>query len=208
MADNEKKYVRRRHPDLNIESIISAPLIAVSKANAMMVTGQTRFLLDYCFTKITEKVVDPTTNKTVKKSKYKPILIEMMMTKSDLKPAEGMEGEANYTPARIEYTELSFNVPLLCIVPISNLAIDKVDFDFNLHITSITTYNNDGPIEKKAQLNGKISAQDSTNSKYNMEKTEDLKLNISAKQLPLPKGVLSILDLYTKNIHLNATDKK
>ena len=29
--------------ELNIESIISAPLIAASKANVVMVTGQTRF---------------------------------------------------------------------------------------------------------------------------------------------------------------------
>ena len=30
--------------EINIESIISAPLVAASKANVVMVTGQTRFL--------------------------------------------------------------------------------------------------------------------------------------------------------------------
>lgn len=37
--------------ELNIESIIGAPLVAASKANVMMLTGQAQFLLDYCFTK-------------------------------------------------------------------------------------------------------------------------------------------------------------
>ena len=50
--------------ELNIESIISAPLVAASKANVVMVTGQTRFLLDYCFKK--------NDNNT-----YEPIMIEM-----------------------------------------------------------------------------------------------------------------------------------
>ncbi len=54
--------------ELNIESIISAPLIAASKANVVMVTGQTRFLLDYCFSKKEDD------------SRYSPVMIEMIMT--------------------------------------------------------------------------------------------------------------------------------
>ena len=44
MADTE-----HLNSDHNIESIISAPLVALSKANMMMLAGQTTFLLNNCF---------------------------------------------------------------------------------------------------------------------------------------------------------------
>lgn len=47
----------------NIEGIISAPLIALSKANMMMLSGQTRFLLKNCF--------------SLKGDVYEPVMITM-----------------------------------------------------------------------------------------------------------------------------------
>ena len=52
MAENEQGTFKPQFgAELNIESIIGAPLVAASKANVMMLTGQAQFLLDYCFTK-------------------------------------------------------------------------------------------------------------------------------------------------------------
>lgn len=52
MAENEKidrTFLSSLSSGHSIESLISAPLTAVSKANAMMLGGQVQFILDYCF---------------------------------------------------------------------------------------------------------------------------------------------------------------
>jgi len=175
--------------ELNIESIISAPLVAASKANVVMITGQTRFLLDYCFSK--------NSNDT-----YEPILIEMLMTKGVVDPTKEPSD-----PLYIKKVELTFTIPLLCLIPINSLAIDKVTVDFDMEITSVTSYDSDkGIINKQAQLNGKICSKPaetddhSGKSQYKSQSSSKLKVNINAGPLPLPVGVLTILDLYTKSI--------
>jgi hypothetical protein len=175
--------------ELNIESIISAPLVAASKANVVMVTGQTRFLLDYCFTK------------KDKTNTYEPVMIEMIMVKGIVDPSKKPED-----PGYISKAEMTFSVPLLCLVPINSLAIDKVTVDFDMEITSVTSYDSEhGIINKQAQLNGKISSKpdvgkDSGKSQYKSQSSSKLTVNINAGPLPLPVGVLTILDLYTKAI--------
>lgn len=47
MSENEQGTFKPQFgAELNIESIIGAPLVAASKANVMMLTGQAQFLLD------------------------------------------------------------------------------------------------------------------------------------------------------------------
>jgi hypothetical protein len=175
--------------ELNIESIISAPLVAASKANVVMVTGQTRFLLDYCFKKNDN-------------NSYEPIMIEMSMVKGIVDNSKSPSDQDF-----IKQTELKFSIPLLCLVPLNSLAIDKVNIDFDMEITSVTSYDsNKGIIDKQAQLKGKISSQPKEGSKNsgkdnsNNSSTSHLKVNINAGPLPLPMGVLTILDLYSKAI--------
>ncbi len=212
-AGGANKFVRESNSELNIESIISAPLIAASKANVQMVSGQTRFLLDYCFSKKVTKLdtIDPKTGKNITNTKYEPILIEMVMYRSVVIAESGTVGTDNYVPEHIENNALSFTVPMLCIIPISSLVIDKVTLDFDLDITSTTSYNDSGVNAKKAQLNGRISKQsanDNKNGQYKNQTTSRLKVNINAGTLPLPIGILSILDLYNKAIQPTPIEKK
>lgn len=177
--------------ELNIESIISAPLVAASKANVVMVTGQTKFLLEYCFTKNKES------------NTYEPKMIEMSMTRAEIVPAV-KQGE----PDIIKEHKLTFNLPLLTLISLNSLAIDKVTVNFDLEITSVTSYEQLGgdgkPLHKQAQLNGRISydpnqqSNDKGQNKSSMR--SQLKVNINAGPLPLPVGVLTIIDLYTKSI--------
>lgn len=177
--------------ELNIESIISAPLVAASKANVVMVTGQTRFLLDYCFTKKDNS------------STYEPVMIEMVMVKGVADPSKDPD-DSGY----IKKNEMTFSIPLLCLIPINSLAIDKVTVDFDMEITSVTSYNTEkekGIIDKKAQLNGKISSKRDEGctpgqGQYKSQSSSRLSVNINAGPLPLPVGVLTILDLYSKAI--------
>lgn len=181
---HQTQYTRDQDSELNIESIISAPLIALSKANTMMLNGQAQSFLDQYFIK-----------KEKKKGKqvYRPIMINMTLTKRI-----DLEGETIYHNA-------IFQIPLLSIAPINSIAIEKMKLSFNLDITSTTSYinNSNGIIERKAQLNGKISniqEKNSLDKKYIKSNQKALNIDIQAASLPLPLGILNILDLYSKNI--------
>lgn len=212
--------------ELNIESIISAPLVAASKANVVMVTGQTRFLLDYCFTKKEkfrkdldhnhEKDDVPGKEKNHrKKVTYEPVMIEMSMTRSVID-----HDKSTNDPGYIQNVKMKFNVPLLSLIPINSLVIDKVKVDFNMEITSVTYYtpiskiSNKQPhlLEKQAQLNGRISYdpdQNTGNQDQNRSQMASrLKVSIHAGPLPLPVGVLTILDMYNRAIQPNSPEKK
>jgi hypothetical protein len=185
-------YTRDQDSELNIESIISAPLIALSKANTVMLNGQTHAILDQYFVAI-KKEEGGEQNKVESQTIYQPKMINMTITK---------QVEIN---GEMVNHEMIFQIPLLSIAPINSIAIDKMKVSFNLEITSTTSYINgaNGIIERKAQLNGKISNEkheSSAEKKYAKSNQKALKIDIQAHALPLPLGILNILDLYNKNI--------
>jgi hypothetical protein len=176
---------------IDIEALISAPLVAASKANVVMLTGQTRFLLEYCFHKNN-------------KGTYIPVIIEMILTRGFLSEDENRENPGS-TVKTIKQEKLKFGVPLLSLVPINSLAINKVTVDFEMEITSTnvwesTTANDSGKTitKKQVALKGKIKSEDK--SKYKSSMSSKLKVNIEVNPLPLPLGLLSIMELYSKSI--------
>lgn len=170
--------------ELNIESIISAPLIAASKANVAMVTGQTRFLLDYCFTEDKNS------------GTFEPIMITMSLVKGIVDPEKDPEEEGY-----ISIQKMDFAMPLLCLIPLSSIVVDKITIDFDMEITSVASYETEhGILDKRAILNGKISSNSQDKSESKSQLSSKLKVNVQAGPLPLPLGVLSILDIYTKAI--------
>lgn len=206
MPENDQQsFLPDYSSELNIESIISAPLVAASKANVVMVTGQTRFLLEYCFNKI-------------KGNNFEPKMINMVMSRNVIDTSK-KPGE----PGHMQEVKMAFTIPLLCLVPLSSLAIDKVTVDFDLEITSMTSREatmettsliDDGEkrniIDKKVQLHGRISNKRDKrcNDQYQTQSTSRLAVNINAGPLPLPTGVLTILDLYNKAIQPLPLDKQ
>lgn len=203
MAENEQGTFKPQFgAELNIESIIGAPLVAASKANVMMLTGQAQFLLDYCFTKEEGSGL------------RQPLMIEMLLSQPVVDHTKQPTD-----PGYISINKMAFQVPLLCLLPLNSLAIDKVDVDFDLEITSVGSYNYQSKVneemqlvERKAVLNGRIAparqCSKNSNEQYDSTLTSRLKVNIHAGSLPLPKGVLAILDLYTKSIQpVPRTDK-
>lgn len=181
--------------ELNIESIIGAPLVAASKANVMMLTGQAQFLLDYCFTK--EEGSDL----------RQPLMIEMVLSQPVVDHTKQPTD-----PGYISINKMAFQVPLLCLLPLNSLAIDKINVDFDLEITSVGSYDYKSQVnadvqlvEKKAVLNGRIAPakqeyKKNSREQYDSTLSSRLKVNIHAGRLPLPKGVLTLLDLYTKSV--------
>lgn len=184
-------FVPNFSKELDIESIISAPLVAVSKANAVMVSGQTQFLLEYCFIKTAD-------------NHYKPVLIEMRLNKGVADDTKS-PGDPDY----IRQVQMTFTVPLLCLVPMNSLAVEKVAIGFDLEITSAasqTARPTNGAqttvLDQKTNLNGKMTQSAATNQRNpnRSQPVNTMNVNIDAGNLPLPVGVLTILDLYTKAI--------
>lgn len=173
MEDNKKKdkliYSNIRQGN-NIESLISAPLVAVSKANMMMLSGQTRFILNNCFTQ--------------KEGSYNPIMVNMSICRGTVNGKE---------------SSLNFQVPLLCLLPLNSLAIENARLKFNIDITSTYSYSpNDDTdlLPRKSVLNGRIVRDRNCRT----ESSAHMKVDINASTIPLPTGTRALIELYSKVI--------
>lgn len=154
-----------------------------------MLSGQARFLLDYCF--------------SLENGIYKPVMIPMTITKSVIDEND----DENF-----RQTELVFQVPLLCLLPMNSLAVNEVKLNFGMEITSISSYAaklKTNLIERKAVLKGRISPGGNMckKGKENKKESTNFNVEITAGPLPLPKGVLSIIDLYTNAIRPRPANK-
>lgn len=173
---------------LNIDSIISAPLVAASKGNATMLKGQIKFLLDFCFNEIGDGL-------------YEPVMIKMNL-KRMVPNAEN--------PIIIEEIIVTFEVPLLVMIPITTLAVTSLSLDFNIdiinHSERSVEENEDsvGGPQRKTRLIGKVSQDHARSSsvKYEESKEKKFGLNVSleAESIDLPVGVTSLIELYSKSI--------
>jgi hypothetical protein len=192
MGNTNNDAYSRVHPkfgaELNFESLISAPLVAVSKANVTMLTGQVRFLLDYCFVN--------------ENSRYKPVMITMTLSKTVVDYSK-QPADADC----VQMMKMDFQMPMLCLLPLNTLAIDKVKVDFNLEITSIGSYKStrepSNIIARKAVLNGRVAPQSHASKTDETNRSNSyghLRVSVNAGTLPLSKGLLTVIDLYTKAI--------
>lgn len=203
MADQNKHMpsMANQFSGLPIRELIGAPLVAAAQANNMMAMAQTRFILETCF-------VQPQGSST---EVYKPIMINMTVTRPVI--------EANGTQA--ESVESDFSLPLLTIIPLNSLAVDNVNVSFEMEVkTSFSKENSnnkntsleskDSIVQKisdheiSAELTGAVAGSSKTGSldqslskQSNAAKYE---INAHAGQIPLPLGVTTIIETYSKSI--------
>lgn len=177
MAENEKidrTFLSSLSSGHSIESLISAPLTAVSKANAMMLGGQLQFILDYCFKE--------------KNGSHEPVMIKMNFSGN--------------TPDGCFYIPLITILPLnnLAVDEVSvkfNVEITSA----KTHLSTSDGTNEAKPevIQKKSRISAKIGTEE--NGKRNRQrKSGGISVSLKAKQIPLTKGITAIIDLYSKNI--------
>ncbi|MCJ8314310.1 MAG: DUF2589 domain-containing protein [Saccharospirillaceae bacterium] len=196
---------------LPIKALIAAPLLAGAEANSKMALSQTEFLLKTCFN----------TSGSGKDIKYDPRMINMVLTRSVIKP----DGSAG-TPV-----ETRFDLPLLTILPLNSLAVDEITVNFEMEVKS--SFSNDqesssetesaaeGSFSAKvgygcfsAEVSGSVSAssKSASSEKSHYEKSNSAKYSITAHagQLPLPEGVTTIIQAFSQciaPIQLKAGDK-
>lgn len=187
MADDPKSSSKDRGLDLH--ALIGAPLVAVSQANRMMAREQAKFIMEFCFAKEGDN--------------YVPVTVPLTLTQSFLSsdgPGEPV----------MQSVSTVIHLPILTIIPINSLAIDTVDLDFTVDITGQEDALEEapgifgGPSSTSASLTGKIGpsseAVGSSGSKAQPSSSAKLSVSINAGPLPLPVGVTTLLQLYSKSI--------
>lgn len=125
------------------------------------------------------------------------------------------------TPTTIQNMTTQFNLPLLTIVPLNSLAVETVDINFEMEVKSsfseeqssekATQTKAEGSFEAKAgwgpvsvTIKGSASydSKDSSTHSTHYQKSNSAKytVNIHAGQLPLPKGVNTIIEAFAQSI--------
>lgn len=194
---------------LPMESLIGGPLNAAAKANSAMALTQIRFMLDTCFNMAKE---DKDGNEIP--TQYEPIMIDMILTRSVI--SEDKDGKVSVTPASTKFT-----LPLLTILPINSLAVETVDINFEMEVKSSFSEDDNktsesassgsgsfetklgwGPLSVSIKGSASYSSKDSATHNTHYEKSNSAKytVNVHAGQLPLPKGVNTIIEAFTQAI--------
>lgn len=194
---------------LPMDALIGGPLNAATTANNNMALTQTKFMLDTCFTKDGDGDA----------AKYKPIIIAMELERGVLTPTADADG--NPTGTEIQTVKTAFNLPLLTIVPINSLAIDKVDISFEMEVKS--SFSEETAEETKTKVAAQTSFEakasmgmfsvsvkgsasydkedmSSRNTHYEKSNSAKYSVGVHAGQLPMPKGVTTIIDAFSKAI--------
>jgi hypothetical protein len=203
------EFSPKKSSELDVGQLIAAPLIAASNANSVMAKEQARFLLEFCFSK--------------EGNNYKPVMIDMYLSRSVMEAEDDSE-----ETQKLRRVSTIFQVPLMTIIPINSLAVETVDVEFDLEISSQRQSDHKAEAKRTGQkgseqdeedktgglfksqdvnLRGKISydskeaASRSDSSKSMRRNSSKLKVKIHAGQLPIPMGVSLMLDAYSKNMH-------
>lgn len=216
MADSpqpELLSMAQQFSGLPMDSLIAGPLNAAANANAAMALTQTKFILDNGFNKsVTGTGTDAQTS-------YSPIMIKMSLTRGVITP-----GDPDATPptvTTIQNVVTTFDLPVLTIIPINSLGVDDVDISFEMEVKSSfsdeasesASTNTSGTASFEAKFGwGPVSASvkgsvsydhsDSQTHSTHYQKSNSAKytVRVRASQLPVPKGVNTIIEAFTQAI--------
>ena len=199
MADQNNNLVSmaKQFSGLPMKELIGSPLVAAAEANNMMAMTQTKFLLNTCFSVV----------KVDNKEIYKPIMLNMTLTRPVFN-ADGTEAAP---------IESDFNLPLLTIIPLNSLAVDEVNISFEMEVKSSYSLDKSTDSQEERSVSHKVNSntvsaemsgvvasaenvknnQHSTSKKSNSAKYE---INAHAAQVPLPIGVLTIIETYSQSL--------
>jgi hypothetical protein len=196
---------------LPLDSLIAGPLNASANANAAMALTQTKFILDNGFNKSGGTNNTPIT--------YDPIMITMTLTRGVLTP-----GDPTATPpttTTIQQFQTIFDLPVLTIIPINSLGVDEVDVTFEMEVKSSSSEDtaqsssNDssgqggfeaklgwGPVSVTVHGSVSYDHKDSQTHSTHYESSNSAKytVHVHAGQLPIPKGVNTIIQAFANAI--------
>lgn len=203
---NELVSMAQQFTGLPIDHLIGGPLKAAAQANSAMALTQTRFMLDTCFIQ----------KKSGGLLNYEPIMINLVLTRSAIAPPKKEGG----TPGVKEFST-TIKLPLLTIIPLNSLGVDNVDVSFEMEVKSSCSEDTEkksetsvaanaelamtfgwGPVKGSFKASVSYDHKDSSTHSTHYEKSNSAKytINVHAGQLPLPKGVNTIIEAYSRAI--------
>lgn len=202
MAGRESS-IAQQFTGLPMADLIGGPLMAVTDANGNMAKKQTQFLFDTCF-----KYTEGSDN-------LEPIMIKLNLTRAVL------SFDDTLTTPDTSYFTTTIDLPLLTIIPLNNLGVDSASVNFEMEVKSACSEDIKEASNRqeggKGSITGKIgwgmfsvsitgsvsySSEDSRTHDTHYENSNTAKYSVSvhAGQLPMPKGVNTIIDAYAKSI--------
>lgn len=180
--------------DLPLEYLISAPLQGAIKAQSLAGHSTIEFINKVCMTKKDgKKVVN---------------MVDFIYSKPN-PMAGGMNRRKNND------TEYKMSVPLMTMLPIPYIRIEKLTnhFDFKITTTSIEKEHDEESADVDASydgwftnvsMEGHVGATDDEKTKVQRE--ANLSIDVIAVQDEMPKGLEKILDIFTDIIKTQAKD--
>lgn len=125
------------------------------------------------------------------------------------------------TATTIQNMTTTFNLPLLTIVPLNSLAVETVDINFEMEVKSSFSEEQTDTTSKEVQAAASFEAKigfgcfsatikgsasydqkdtSTHNTHYQKSNSAKYTVNVHAGQLPLPKGVNTIIEAFTQSI--------
>lgn len=185
-----------------LNDIIGRPLISIARAQNMMAREQVKSIMESCFHFDGEV--------------YQPILLKMTVTRSSV-----TSDTNNQDFAAINQTAAIFHLPMITIFPISSLGVENADINFNVEIlsqyenqpdeeTPFTNFLTDsGP---RMEWMGRIASNEKSDDSYNTSQTSErggsIHVNVEARTLPLTKGLLEIIEIYSSSFQISTDVEK
>lgn len=216
--DDQLLSISQQFTGLPIDSLIGGPLIATTQANANMAFTQTQFLLDNCF----NKVVTGTGDTAV--TNYNPIMIQMTLKNNVIAPgvtSTDAAGVTTTTDPTVTSFDTTFDLPILTIMPLNSLAVESLDITFEMEVKSSSAQDSTQNSSKETKGEGGFEAKvgwgpfsvtihgsasydskesSTTSTHYKKSNSAKYTVAVHAGQLPLPQGVLTIIDIFSKNV--------
>lgn len=202
---------------LDFGNLIGGPLTAVITAQAMAAQSTASFIKDVGFyPEDQEDVVNG------KKIAGTPIYVDFKYPKevSPYQPAiekvdeeivngvVTVEAVAPLAAVPAEYQTMQFSVPILTMLPIPFIKVDKITIDFNAKITSMETQTKSADLSVKvrtqvkqrwpsgsAKLNVSVAYKKTTTSGSSVERTYSMAIHVQASQDEMPAGMEKLLGI-------------
>lgn len=187
------RSIANQFSGLPMKALIGAPLKAATDANAMIAQSQTQFIINNCF----EKVSDESEG-------LRPVMVNFQAVRQVLTA----QGTPSATPLKMD-----ISIPLMTLMPINSLAIETVKVSFQMEVKSSREFTRETSNERKqritsnnaykahefdTELHGTLSTKNKGSE--NLSSGANYEVSLTAGQLPLPKGMTAILDIFTKNL--------
>lgn len=184
---------------LPMDSLIGAPLQAAAKANAQMISANADFILRTGFMQDPANPTDPNAKiANMVTFSYKQNIAEQVPDPAD----------ATKTITKLTPKDVTIDVPMLAILPLPSLKVDKVDIAFTMSVNSSTEDSEAsdseagfegsasvgwGPFKATVKVHGKTSSHSSHTRKSDNSAKYDVA--VSASDGGMPEGLARVLDM-------------